>query len=241
MKSHFAMGLTLCLALAGPAGASQPQGYAAKLLANPLTVYPPPGEEVGLPPVVTGGFSFWEEFEERQLDAADTLLLRLALIPFRSHPTSVRLFDSSGRQMLFLGFHDGSILGLPYDRTRWNDVEVELHIATQDFDLTVNGMHAGPFPLCDAAGSGGGPCTRVSLLALRGEFLDEDTGWADNISLVRDAGGSLETLLDLQFNSCSFYRLAAGGILILDPPKNTHAGKVGRAGLVPRIDPVSAP
>jgi len=238
MHSRLTIALPLCLmALAAPVAASQPEGYAAKLLSNPLTVYTP-APEAGLPPIVTGGFRFWDELGD--LDAGDTLTLQLALIPFRSHPTSVRLFDSSGRQMLFLPFHDGAVLGLPYDRSQWNDVEVEMRIAAQEFELTVNGMRSGPFPLCDTD-PGADPCTSVSRFELRGDFLDEDTGWVDSISLVRDAGGSPQSVFELQYESCAFYRLSAGGILILDPPRNLHAGgKAGPVGGVSRMRPETA-
>ena len=45
MHSRLTIALPLCLmALAAPVAASQPEGYAAKLLSNPLTVYTPAPE-----------------------------------------------------------------------------------------------------------------------------------------------------------------------------------------------------
>ena len=129
-----------------PSAASQPEGNAGKLLSNPLVKLFAAGGPEGLPPVVCGGFNWFEPIAAPS-SPSDSLTLSLALVPFRAGPTTIRLSDpTNGRRILFLGFVDGLVKGLPYDRDGWNDVQVDLRIATQDYEVTVNGLHAGPFP-----------------------------------------------------------------------------------------------
>ena len=199
-----------------PVAASQPAGPAGKMLSNPLVAVSLAGESGGLPPVVCGGF-LWSEELAVPPGPADSFTLDLAIVPFRAGPTSIRLEDpSDGRLLLRLRFQDGIVDGVPYDRSGWNDVQVELRTATQDYMLTVNGVSAGPFPFFDARCAAATPCTVASAFALTGDFLAEDTGWVDSVHLVRHAGGSADTLLTNDFGGCGRFPVGPGGMLVAE-------------------------
>jgi hypothetical protein len=222
-----------------PAGASQPQRYALEMLSNPVVIGAG-DENVGLPPVVTGGFQLIQEFAPRSLGAGDTIRLDLALIPFRNGGALVRLRGvDGGPPLLDLRFADGLVDGVPYERLTWNDVRVELHVATQDYDLTVNGTHAGPFRLSAECAAAGG-CTVVSGMSVNGTVFDATTGWLDSVTLLRvgaDGGGDVLALMS--FDSVSDMR-GIGGTLVLEPPKNLRPKSVASAiGALPRPERTS--
>jgi hypothetical protein len=128
--------------------------------------------------------------------------------------------------------------GVPYRRLGWNDVHVELHVATQDYDLTVNGIHAGPFPLSAECAAAGG-CTVVSALSVGGAVLDATTGWLDSVTLDwvgPGAPGGGEVLPGWSFDSVADLRVI-GGTLVLEPPKNLRPSSVASTiGAVPRLE-----
>ena len=211
--------------ICAPAVASQPDRYALEMLSNPVVIGNIIGEPNGLPPTVTGGFELRQEFAPRSLAAGDTIRLDLALVPFRSGGGILRLRGAAdGPPLLFLGFADGLVGGLPYQRSGWNDVRVEVHVATQDYDLTVNGMHAGPFPLSAECAAAGG-CTVVSALSVESGVFEATTGWLDSVRLDRIGVDGGESLVQMSFDSLADLPVA-GGTLVLEPPKNLRPSSV---------------
>ena len=112
-------------------------------------------------------------------------------------------------------------------------MRVDLRIATQDYEVTVNGLHAGPFLFDDPGCTAGPPCTEVASIAVTGDFLAEDIGWIDEVTLNRQAGGTAETLFVNQFSGCGFFRVGPGGILVSEPPRKLRTRQVG-ATLAPQ-------
>jgi len=204
-----------------PAGAGQPDGYAGKLIANPpiaLNV----GDPNGLPSVLCTGFSWTETFPAHLLDPADTVLLELAIVPFRSGSTEVLL-----PELLRLPFADGHVNGLPYHRSAWNDVRVWFRPATQDYMLSVNGVEAGPFPNefpCQQM-----DCFTLKALLIRGGVFEEAVAWIDSLSLVRQSSAGQELVLQNTFEACyaGQQNVILGGLLIATPPEQFTRG--GRA------------
>ena len=202
-----------------PVAASQPEGQVGKMLSNPLVTSTLGGETGGLPGVTCGGFVWFEEIAP--LDGpSETMSLSLALIPFRAGPTSVRLYDRQNQRLiLFLRFNDGLVGGLPYDRAGWNDLQVDLRFATQDYNLTVNGLHAGPFPFDDTRCTADNPCIDVAVFSVNGDFLQEAIGWIDSFTLSRTAGGVDSLVFRQAFDSCGLFHVAPGGMLVTPPPR----------------------
>jgi hypothetical protein len=132
--------------LCSSAAASQPEGLVGRLITNPLVIVDT-GDPNGLPSVSCGGFHWAEILASHELDPADTMTLQLAIIPFRSGGTAVVLHEAVGSSSFVqFEFRDGLVDGLPYNRSGWNDVAVQLRPGTQDYVITVNGVRAGPFP-----------------------------------------------------------------------------------------------
>lgn len=202
------------------AAASQPKGVVGKLVSNPIVqIY----EDSGLPYPLCSGFYWANPIGPHTLDPADTLTLDMAIIPFRAGATEILLGGS--RIFVRLVFRDGLVDGVAYDRSGWNDVTVQMHPATQDYVVTVNGVQGGPFPYQSDCQQEGG-CFDVGLLAVRGgEFQDSQFAWLDNLSLARsDSAGGGETLLQQGFELCSAPAgVALGGLVISDPPRNPRA------------------
>lgn len=147
----------------------------------------------------------------------------MAIIPFRSGFTDVLLPG-----LMRLRFSDGLVNGLPYHRSGWNDVRVQLRPATQDYMLTVNGVQAGPsaneFP-CPQPGG----CFTLEAFALRGGVFEESVAWIDTLSLVRESAAGPEPLLEVTFDTCSApQNVYLGGVLISEPPRRTCPGGCGR-------------
>ena len=195
-----------------PARASQPEGYAAKLIANPPVSQPvvTPG---GLPPVNCLGFSRYEPVHPRLLDPADTVTLEMAIVPFRSGRTEIDL----SRDGLRLTFADGLVNGLPYNRFAWNDVRVRYRPATQDYMLTLNGVEAGPFPIefpCQPS-----PCLTLDALIIRGVVLEETAAWIDSVSLIRESPDGQDRVFENAYDQCfEGENTRLGGLLIMTPP-----------------------
>jgi len=206
------LALVMASLICFPATASQPAGFAGKLIANPpITPAPDPN---GLPGVTCTGFSWGEVFTSRPLDPADTVTLELAIIPFRSGFTDVLV-----NNLMRLHFADGLINGLPYRRSGWNDVRVVIRPATQDYMLTLNGAQAGPFHNELPCSSTGG-CLTLNALAIRGGVFEEATAWIDSLSLVHDSAAGQARVFEKAFDQCySSQNVFLGGLLIVEPPQ----------------------
>lgn len=212
------MSLIAASLLCFPAGASQPEGYAGKLISNP-PVTPNAGDPGGLPAVACTGFYWGETFPARQLDPADMVSLEMAIVPFRSGFTDVLLPN-----LIRLHFADGLVNDLPYRRSSWNDVRVVLRPATQDYMLTVNGAQAGPFANevpCALTGD----CFTLEALTLRGGVFEESVAWIDSLSLVRDSAAGQDVILKNGFDQCyATQNVFLGGLLISEPPQRLNSG-----------------
>lgn len=219
-----------------PAVASQPDRYALEMLSNPAVIAISVGDPNGLPAPVSGGFRLIQEFAPRSLAAGDAIRLDLALVPFRSGGAVLRLRGAEeGPPLLILRFADGLVDGVPYQRSGWNDVRVELHVATQDYDLTVNGVDAGPFPLSAECAAAGG-CTVVSALSVEGRVFEATTGWLDSVTLDWVGGDGGELLVSMSFDGVGDLQVV-GGTLVLEPPKNLRPSSVARTvGALPRLE-----
>ena len=216
-------GRALCLSLLAasvlclPAGASQPEGLAGKLIANP-PITPPP-DPTGLPSVTCSGFFWGESLASVLLAPADTITLDMAIIPFRSGSTNVDLPN-----LMHLRFADGLVNGLPYRRSAWNNVRAVIRPATNDFMLTLNGLQAGPFPNeypCASAGD----CFALREFSVRGGVFEETTAWIDSLSVVHDSAAGQVVLFEKAFDQCySSQNVFLGGLLIVDPPQKLGSG-----------------
>lgn len=209
-----------------PVQASQHEGAVGQMLANPIVTIDNGPSDVGLPPVVCGGFDWVVQIGPRTLGAADTLTLDMAIIPFRTTDTVILLDDPTppSRTFVRVRFADGLVDGLPYDRSGWNDVSVLMRPATQDYTLTVNGVQGGPFPYeseCQALGG----CFAVDAVTIvGGPFGSGAPGWIDSITLTRESAAGLETLSEQPFDTCGGVSgVALGSILITDAPRNVRA------------------
>lgn len=201
-----------------PAAASQPGGYAGKLISNPAITPPPIGED-GLPSVTCLGFSWFELVSAIVLDPADTVTLEFAVVPFRTGGTEVLL-----PELLRVRFADGLINGLlPYHRTGWNDVRVVFRPATQDYMLTLNGVEAGPFPNefpCVQAA-----CFTLQAVVVRGATVEESVAWIDSLRLVRRSAAGEDLVLENGFDQCyAGQNVGVGGLLISEPPQRFTPG-----------------
>ena len=225
--------VTIC----APTHASQPDGYALKLLSNPTVEGP--GGEIGLPPVTCGGFSLLENFATTELVSTDTLTLDLAVVPFRDGYTQAWILGpGTGRDSCSfkaLDFQDGLLNGLPYDRQGWNDVRVDVRVGSQDYFVTLNGAHAGPFPITQEFG---GVCPSIAAILVTGSINGEETAWLDNMSLSTNAGSSM--LVDSPFDFCPFghWSTYVGGALVVQPPRNLRPKSKPTAAALPTTEPV---
>ncbi len=209
------------------ARASQPEGLAGKLITNPFVTVDQGGEG-GLPSVTCVGFHWSELFPSHQLDPADTVTLEMAIIPFRSGATVAALGESvRSSSFLQILFSDGLVNGLPYNRSGWNDVTVQLRPATQDYMLTVNGVRAGPFAYESYCQQQGGCFTVQGFGLSGGSFEDGAVAWIDTISLVRESAVGQELFLDETFNTCSAPHVTLGGLLISEAPQRVNPGGCG--------------
>ena len=204
----------LCL----PAGASQPEGLAGKLISNP-PITSPPDPTGGLPGVTCTGFVWDQPFASALLGPTDTITLEMAIIPFRSGSTSVDLPN-----LMHLRFADGLVNGLAYRRSGWNNVRVVVRPATNDYMLTLNGLQAGPFPNefpCAPAGD----CLTLQGVSIRGGVFEETTAWIDSLSVVQDSAAGQAVLFERAFDQCySSQNVFLGGMLIVDPPQKLGSG-----------------
>jgi hypothetical protein len=233
MTLRHRIGVSFAVVLLGaPALASQPERYALEMIANPLVL-----DTTGGTPIQTGGFKMYQVILAQPI--SDIVTFEMALVPFGSGPTVIRLYGQvPGSQPVSLTFEDGLVAGLPYDRNRWNDVRVDLHVATQQFDLTVNGVHGGPFPFCRVFGG----CNALVAFELDGVFFEEDIAWADSIRVVRETPEGPQILLDLPFDTVNVpnyggYFASYGGLLVVEPPRRLAPRSVATTiGAQPRPD-----
>ena len=216
MSLRRALVLTSAVILFGSsAWASQPNRYALKMLSNPPVFVA--GDDTGLP---TPGCGFGLAASIPQpaaLDPTDTLTLDLALVPFQLAATAVYLYHpDTSFPSLALNFADGRVNGIAYNEFNWNDIRVDLRVATQDYDLTVNGVKGGPFPLDPF----GGPFTAVSAVSIARLSIGEDIGWFDSFSLTRNTSVGSITLLSAEFDvTCLPFPFSGGAGLVVLPPK----------------------
>jgi hypothetical protein len=210
----------LCL----PAMASQPHGLAARFVTNPAAAGGVVGDN-GLPPVAcVSSFAWVETFGPFQLDPADTVTLEMAIIPLRSHGTQVILHEAVRKEAFAeLRFSDGLVKGVPYDRSGWNDVSVQLRPATQDYTITVNGVTGGPFAYESACQQQGG-CFTLRAFSLRGNAeVEGSVAWIDSVSLSRESAAGREAFREVTFDfPCAALYLTTGGLLISEPPQRTR-------------------
>jgi len=205
----------LCL-LFSPAVASQPAGLAAKLITDLGDC-----DQIGLPPPQNSHtFQWYEAFDVRTLEPSDTVTVTMALIPFQTGLTLLTFDDKFGQNFGALEFSDELVGGLHYDRYRWNDVTVELHPATQDFTLTVNGVRAGPFPFATLCQDAGGCFSMQSFHVFGFSNGDGSVAWVDSVSVSRDSAAGQEIFDALTFDACEARPYVTGGaILITTPPQ----------------------
>jgi hypothetical protein len=212
-------------ALCVPAAASQPHELAARFITNPA-VTGGTVDENGLPPVAcVASFAWFEKFSPHQLDPADTVTLEMAIIPLRTHSTQVILHESArGVAFAELRFSDGLVKGVPYDRSGWNDVTVQLRPATQDYTITVNGATGGPFAYESSCQQQGGCFTLEAFVLLGHSDSEGSDAWIDSVSLSRDSAAGREMLREVNFDRpCGAVYLTTGGLLISRPPQRTRS------------------
>ena len=203
-----------------PAFASQPAGLAANLINDHMTGLPATGGEC-----LTSTLEWVERVEPRVLEPGDTLRLELAIAPFRSGSTLVGLDTVDGYGLFQIEFSDGLVNGIPYRRSDWNDVVVEIRAATQDYLITVNGVRGGPFPHAELCTSG---CYSMQTLRIMGFSNDVGSAaWFDSIVVTRESAGGDELLLEMTFDWCGPRPRVRGGVtLIVDPPQPLfHRGR----------------
>jgi hypothetical protein len=210
----------LCL----PATASQPEGLAAQLITD-LGDF-----ELSFPGMCQSrSFEWYEYFNSHQLEPTDMVTLEMAILPFESGGTFVGLDAFGGPTFMGIEFSDGLVHGLPYHRSRWNDVVVQLRPATQVYLLTVNGAVAGPFPYAGFCRDQGG-CFTVQALRLHGHSNQVGSvARIDTISITRESAAGLERLFQFTFDSC-FPRaqrpyVVGGVILINEPPPRLRSSR----------------
>jgi hypothetical protein len=201
--------------LYGPAAASQPEGFAGKLIGNPnleRTI------SCGFPGRLPS-FDWYQYFGAYQLDPNRTVDFNLAFIPFRSGQMYLAMDDADAGTFLQILFADGLVNGLPYQRSSWNDITVRLRPATQDYTITVNGITGGPFPFGAFCQEKGG-CSSIQALRL----FAWDSGlnavaWLDSLSIVTEDEAGYILFYQLDFE-CSRPDVTWGGVLVSEPPRN---------------------
>jgi len=208
-----------------PAVAGQPAGLAANL----ITDLGDPGFLPPLPPSQCESLSFeWvEAVGPSDLEPGDTLRLEMAIAPFRTGTTFVGLDKVDGQTFFGIEFSDGLVKDLPYKRTDWNNLVVELRPTTQDYLITINGVQGGPFAYAEFCRDLGG-CFSVQALRINGYSNEPGSAaWLDTIVVSRESAGGSGVLLEITFDTCSSRPYVVGGvILIADPPRPLfHRGR----------------
>ena len=209
--------LTAACLLWFPAFASQPHGLAGMLIMNT-------NPDVSGPVCFFASFEAYLYFNPRQLDPADTVTLDMAIIPFQSGQTWVTLDDANGGTFAGIAFSDGLVNGLPYDRFGWNSFTVQLHPATQDYMITVNGVQAGPFSYDSFCQDQGG-CFSVQALRIdENEAPGGSVAWFDTLSIVRDSVAGQQRFADLSFDTCSELgpQVVGGALVPSAPPQRVR-------------------
>lgn len=214
MLSRFAL-VTLCGVFVSslPAVASQPQGLAGKIITN-SQVFPPDPGCLPLGIDLAGG-----QFP-MDINSADTVTLDMAIIPFRSGFTWVGLDGGISDSVTFMNliFSDGYVAGIPYRRNAWNDVTVTLSPARQEFEVLVNGVHAGPFPYRNCTDG----CPRLNGFRINTtEVPGGSIAWVDSISVVRHSPSGNDAFFVFQANACDYppYMTGGGIVFALPPPQ----------------------
>jgi hypothetical protein len=216
--------VSLCIAylMCFTATASQPEGLAGKIITNegaPTLANP------SCPPFFNQSFEWYDFFGVTQLDPTDTLTLEMSIIPFRSGITSVGLDEgANGTTFVSLAFSDGQVAGLRYNRYGWNDVSVQVRLATQDYTVAVNGALAGPFPV--GAYCPGG-CFSVQAFRLNGSANGGGSvAWIDSLSIVRRSAGVDQPIARADFGACMTQPyVTGGGLVFAQPPRLRSASR----------------
>lgn len=220
--SLFVFTALVSAALVSPTLAGPPKDNAAKLMASPL-VQAPTAEPPGLPGVTCGGFSWFNAVPSLPIDPDAEVTLALSIIPFRPGPTSIIVGEGSARSVAVrVHFLDGLAEGIPYDRNNWNEVSITLSPLTQTFRVTVNGQTSATLPFNEECASIGG-CHGFGDFIISGEFLHEDTAWADSIQIFRgpSTGPTPDLIYELNFDGyCTAPYAGLGAILLTAPPKS---------------------
>lgn len=215
MLSRFAL-VTLCGVFVSslPAVASQPQGLAGKIITNSQVFPPEPG--CWLPSFELAGGQF-----PMDVSSTDTVTLDIAIIPFRSGSTWIGLDGGINDSVTFMNlvFSDGYAAGVPYRRNAWNDVTVSLFPARQEFEVLINGVHAGPFPYQNCEDG----CPRLNgFRIVTSGVPGESVAWVDSIAVVRHSpSGENAAFFVFQANACDYspYVMGGGIVFALPPPQ----------------------
>ena len=204
----------LCL----PAIASQPDGLAGEIITNAQVT---PGD-----PFCFDSFEWYDFFGSSvQLDPTDTLTLSLAIIPFQTGVTALGLDEGqNGTTFVAINFSDGLVQGLPYNRSAWNDVTVQVRPATQDYLISVNGAQAGPFPYNSSCAGG---CFSVQAFRFNGSGnAGGAVAWLDSLSVLRVSAAGSEFLAGSGFQCPETQpSVSGGGIVYAVPPQRVRARK----------------
>jgi len=198
-----------------PAIASQPDGLAGKFITYDREAPDSPCFP-GNPGVELSDYSGpW------QVDPTDTVTLSLAILPFPTGSTSVGLDEGvNGWTFVGIRFENGLVDGLPYNRSGWNDVTLQAHPASQDFDITVNGLRAGPFPYGSACQSIGG-CFSVAAFRLNADPTESGSvAWIDSVSVYRSTTSGVDLHIEETYDSCAYPpKVTGAGLVLTAPPR----------------------
>jgi hypothetical protein len=208
----------LCL----PAWASQPDGLAGEIITNAVSTDNP----CGLPPGFPLPLEWYDGFGGSVAMSPDAILtMDLAIVPFASGTTAIGLDEGvNGATFVSVPFSNGSVLGLPYRRSGWNDVTLQARPATQDFLLTVNGLQAGPFPF---SGSCSGGCSSVQAFRLGGSLNGSNAvAWIDSLFVTLESPTEYQPLVEFTADACSYNPVLSGGAVVFAaPPQRLGPGR----------------
>jgi hypothetical protein len=170
-------------------------------------------------------FQWYEFFGSHDLAPSDTLTLEMAIVPFSTGRTFVGLDEFDGPTLFGIEFSGGLVNGIPYKRTGWNSVVIQLRPASQDYLLSVNGVRGGPFPFAEFCVAQGG-CFSVQALRLHGFSNDvSSVAWVDTISISRESTAGQELFHQVTFDACSFRTPVIGGVMLIGEPERLIRGR----------------
>lgn len=221
-------GVVLALLSGFPTPASEPEGLVGEMIAH----FSAPG-----PGYCSPNTFFWDhppQVGPRPLDSSDTVTLDFAIVPFASGQTLVSFTMGGGpflqTTVIGLPFQDGVITlndgsELPYDRNGWNNVLVFLNHFRREFEVTVNGHRAGPYPYPPGC-SFEGACSSLEQFQIYGfDVPGGGTGWVDSVEIVRHATDHDDLYHFFNADPCSDLPpvVVGGGVIFVEPPKKLHS------------------